>query len=181
MTTLILPGLGSSGPEHWQSRWERLDPALVRVEQAEWDAPRCADWVATVDAAIAHADEPVVLVAHSSSCALIAHWVQATDAAAHARVRGALLVGPSDPTGPHYPAGPTGFAPVPLVRLPFASIVVASTDDIYVTLERAREYASAWGSRFESLGARGHINAASGLGDWPEGRVWLDELVRGAA
>ncbi|MBI3790758.1 MAG: alpha/beta hydrolase [Gemmatimonadetes bacterium] len=177
----MLPGIGSSGPEHWQTRWERLDPTLVRVQQAEWDAPRCADWVQTLDAAIAAATAPVILVAHSSACALVAHWVKQTAGAPGIRVGGALLVGPSDPTGPHYPVGPTGFAPVPLVRLPFPSIVVASTDDIYVSLEQAAAYARAWGSRLENVGARGHINSASGLGDWPEGRAWLDELRRGMA
>jgi predicted alpha/beta hydrolase family esterase len=177
MTTLILPGIGNSGPAHWQTRWEALDPALVRVHQAEWDAPRCADWVATLDAAIAAHDAPVVLVAHSSSCALVAHWVVAATPAAHARVGGALLVGPSDPTGPHYPAGPTGFAPVPLVRLPFPSIVVASTDDRYVAFDVARGYADAWGSRFVDVGAKGHVNGESGLGDWPEGRALLASLT----
>jgi predicted alpha/beta hydrolase family esterase len=91
-------------------------------------------------------------------------------------VRGALLVAPSDPEGPSYPLGPTGFAPMPLDRLPFRSIVVASTNDIYVTAERAREYAVAWGSELVDVGAAGHINAASGLADWPFGRVLLARL-----
>src|SRR5215217_1022557 len=139
-TALILPGLSSSGPEHWQTLWEQSDPTCRRVEQAEWETPRCADWVTTLDDAVAHSGEPVALVAHSSACALVAQW--ARDAAAEnlAKVRGALLVAPSDPEGP------TGFAPMPMARLPFPSIVVASRDDRYVTLDRAREYAAAWGS-----------------------------------
>jgi predicted alpha/beta hydrolase family esterase len=132
--------------------------------------------VATLDAAIASADAPVVLVAHSSSCALVAHWARDASAGQLARVRGALLVAPSDPEGPSYPAGPTGFAPMPLGRLPFRSIVVASTDDIYVTAEQARTYAAAWGSTLVDVGAAGHINAASDLGDWMAGRVLLAEL-----
>jgi uncharacterized protein len=174
--TLILPGLSSSGPEHWQSHWERIDPSCRRVEQAEWEAPRCADWVATLDAAISSAAGPVVLVAHSSSCGMVAHWARGATAARRARVRGALLVAPSDPEGPSFPAGPTGFAPMPLDRLPFRSIVVASTNDIYVTAERAREYAAAWGSEFVDVGAAGHVNAASGLADWPFGRGLLARL-----
>src|SRR5215207_10832827 len=50
--TLILPGLYDSGPEHWQSYWERADPACRRVVQADWDTPRRADWVARLDAEI---------------------------------------------------------------------------------------------------------------------------------
>lgn len=179
VTTLILPGLGDSGPEHWQSHWERQDPTCRRVIQAEWDAPRCADWVTTLGAAVDAAPGPVVLVAHSSSCALVAHWARDAASAALARVRGALLVAPSDPEGPNYPEGPTGFGPVPLERLPFPSIVVASTDDVYVSASRARAYADAWRSTFVNAGAAGHINSASGLGAWPAGYALLTGLREG--
>ncbi len=169
---LILPGLYNSGPAHWQSRWELLHPEFRRVNQDEWERPRCADWIARLDEAIS-ATPDAVLVAHSSSCALVAHWV----ASGHTdRVRAALLVAPSDPEAPSYPAGPTGFAPMPLVRLPFPSIVVASTDDYYVALPRAEQFAAAWGSRLVTVGPVGHINGDSGLGDWPTGFALLEEL-----
>ena len=95
MTTLILPGLGNSGPEHWQSHWEREDPTCVRVEQAQWDRPRCDEWVQTLDIAFARIGGPVVLVAHSSACALVAHWARRAAPPQVFRVRGALLVAPS--------------------------------------------------------------------------------------
>ncbi len=173
---LVLPGIGNSGPDHWQSRWERTVPGCTRLQQADWDAPRCIDWVNALEAALAAASAPVVLVTHSSACALVAHWTLAATAASRAMVHGALLVGPSDPTGPRYPQGPTGFAPVPLVRLPFPSIVVASSTDIYVSLDTAQRFALAWGSRFVNVGAAGHINSASNLGDWPAGQALLAEL-----
>lgn len=176
LTTLILPGLFNSGPEHWQTHWERLDATCRRVEQTDWATPRCADWVAGLDAAIAGLTREAVLVAHSSACALVAHWAAAAPPAHLARVRGALLVAPSDPAGPRYPAGPEGFGPVPEQRLPFPSIVVASADDEYVTLERARAYAAAWRSRFVDAGAAGHLNGASGLGAWPAGYALLESL-----
>ena len=106
VTALILPGLGNSGPQHWQSEWERHDSSMMRVMQAEWDAPRRED----------------------------------------------------------------------LEPLPFPSIVVASNDDIYVTEETARSYATAWGSRFVLLRGAGHINSDSGLGLWKEGLQLLDSL-----
>ena len=179
VVTLILPGLFNSGPEHWQSHWEQLVRGCRRVEQADWATPKCADWVTTLDSAVARVTGAVVLVAHSSACALVAHWAASGSAAHVARVGGALLVAPSDPEGADYPKGPTGFAPVPQEQLPFPSIVVASTDDIFVSLERARTYAKGWGSRFVSLEAAGHINSASGLGAWPAGHALLAELRNG--
>jgi len=112
VTTFILPGLGDSGPEHWQSHWERQDATCRRLLQADWDTPRCEDWVAALDAAMAIETNLVVFVAHSSSCALVAHWASGATRDDLSRVRGALLVAPSDPDGPNYPPGPTGFGPV---------------------------------------------------------------------
>jgi hypothetical protein len=176
VTALILPGLGNSGPEHWQSQFERIDPTCLRVMQDEWDAPRCADWAMRLESAIAAAPGHVVLVSHSSSCALVAHWAASAPRASLAKVRGALLVAPSDPEGPNYPLGPTGFSPVPMTPLPFRTIVVASDDDQYVTIERAREYAAAWRASLVELHAAGHINVAAGFGPWPEGYALLQSL-----
>jgi predicted alpha/beta hydrolase family esterase len=48
--------------------------------------------------------------------------------------------------------------------------------DPFVTAERARTFAWAWGSRFVTVGDAGHINSQSGLGDWPAGFALLQEL-----
>jgi hypothetical protein len=170
---LLLPGLFDSGPEHWQSYWERSDASMVRVRQRDWETPARADWVATLDQAIDQYGENVVLVAHSTACALVAFWAHATGR----KVRGALLVGPSDTEGPNYPKGPRGWSPMPLARIPFPTIVVASSNDEYVSEERAAEFARAWGSRLVMVGAAGHINSASGLGDWPAGRDLVESLL----
>lgn len=176
ITTCILPGLGNSGPDHWQSHWERRDASCERIIQSEWDAPHCKDWVARLDQAVAQHTPPLVLVAHSSACALVVHWASSAPASLLRRVHGALLVAPSDPDNPNYPPDAVGFGPVPLSLLPFPSIVVASSDDRYVDPERARQYAEAWGSRFVLLQTAGHINAAAGFGPWPEGYALLDSL-----
>jgi predicted alpha/beta hydrolase family esterase len=170
---LILPGLYNSGPDHWQTHWERENPHFRRVLQDEWARPRCADWVRTLNEAITRAPNPV-LVAHSSACALVAHWSRAHPTG---RVRAALLVGPSDPEASSYPVGPIGFDPMPLQQLPFRTIVVASTDDPYVSLTRAQAFADAWGSRFVSVAGAGHINGDSRLGSWPAGFGLLQDLL----
>ena len=36
---LIIPGLGGSGPVHWQTRWQEKLSTARRVEQADWDRP----------------------------------------------------------------------------------------------------------------------------------------------
>src|SRR6185369_17229580 len=132
------------GTEHWQSYWERAH-GYRRVVQREWETPDRAEWVATLEAAVAATPGPLVLAGHSLGCTLIAYFSATTRHAA--RIRGALLVGPSDVEAPSYPSGTTGFAPMPLAALPFRTIVVASTNDEYVTLARAEQFASAWGAR----------------------------------
>jgi predicted alpha/beta hydrolase family esterase len=176
MIHLILPGYGDSGPAHWQSLWETADPAYRRVRQADWESPRRADWVATLERALAAEPEPAVLVAHSLACLLVAHWA-AEPGASLSKVRAAFLAAPVDPGRPAFPASAQGFAPVPRRALPFPSLVVASSDDPYAGIDFARSCALDWGSRLAEVGARGHINSASGVGDWPEGRALLAALV----
>ncbi|MFF1909353.1 RBBP9/YdeN family alpha/beta hydrolase [Kitasatospora sp. NPDC058218] len=177
-TYLVLPGYQSSGPAHWQTRWEESDPAAFRrVQQADWDHPDPDSWVTTLDTAIAAAaaDGPVVLVAHSLGCVAVARWAASAPAGRTAAVRGALLVAPADIDNADVPAL-VGFRPVTRERLPFPSLVVSSTDDPWVTAERARGFAEAWGARYVEPGAYGHLNSDSGLGDWPQGRELLAEL-----
>ena len=171
---LILPGYGDSGPDHWQTRWERADPACQRVVQDDWLAPRLEDWLATLDRHVAECETLPVLVAHSLGCALVAHWAGRPGSTA----RGALLVAPADVDSPLRTDDLVrNFSPIPLLRLPFPSIVVASTDDPFVSLDRATAFAAAWGSRLAILEDAGHINADAGFGPWPEGRNLLVELI----
>jgi uncharacterized protein len=86
-------------------------------------------------------------------------------------------VAPPDPEGPAYPAQARSFAPAPLVRMPFRTQVVASQNDPYGGVAFARRCASAWGGELTELGAVGHINAESGLGDWLAGRALLAGLL----
>jgi predicted alpha/beta hydrolase family esterase len=170
---LMVPGYGDSGPRHWQSLWEAADRTCRRVVQRDWQSPALDEWRERLDRAIGESERPPILVAHSLGCALVAHW--ARDAAR--RVAGALLVAPADADMVALMVDAVAsFAPVPLEPLPFPSILVASSDDPYVSVERAETFARAWGSRFVMIGAAGHLNADSGYGEWPEGRRLLDEL-----
>lgn len=171
-TVLILPGLGNSGPEHWQSIWENQYPEFIRVEQQNWDTPDCETWINYLDSCIPVNSKDVLLVGHSLACMEIAFWAEKFKR----QIKGALLVAPSDTQAASYPEGTTGFSPIPLITLNFPSIVVSSADDFYVSAERAAQFAQAWGSRLIPIGNAGHINALSGFGIWNEGLALLKEL-----
>ena len=174
---LLLPGWLNSGPAHWQSRWAAVH-GCARVEQADWLWPRRGDWMARLDEVVQDGTAPVVLVAHSLGCQLVAAW------SAHSRhatqVRGALLVAPPDPERDDMPPNLFNWRPIVRQRLPFASLVVTSTDDPYCAPIRATQMADDWGSLCVSIGAHGHINGESGLGDWPAGWALLRTLRDGA-
>jgi predicted alpha/beta hydrolase family esterase/diadenosine tetraphosphate (Ap4A) HIT family hydrolase len=167
MRILTLPGWQNSGPEHWQSQWERLDARTTRIEQEDWDRPELATWATKLHAACT--GEPTVLAAHSLGSLLVVHEAQRLKG-----IVGALLVAPPDI---ERFAMASSFAPVPRERLPFPSIFVASEDDRWCLLAKSRDFAEAWGSRLINLGPRGHLNSESGLGHWPEGRALLRELA----
>ena len=170
---LIVPGWSDSGPDHWQSHWQRTLATASRVEMPDWFNPKRDAWVTTLDQAIREAPEPPVLVAHSLGCIAVVHWAQR----ATGRVRGAFLVSPPDFEGPNIPPEAKPFAP-PTDPLPFPSMVVASTTDPLVSVDRAQGFAADWGSDFKLAGDAGHINAASGHGPWPEGLLMFAALMK---
>ena len=174
VVALIVPGIGNSGPGHWQSLWEQGHPGWQRVQQRDWDRPVCEEWLRNLDAAMARLSAPPVLIAHSMGCLLVVHWAQRS----RVPVRAAFLVAPPDPEGPAFPPVAQGFGTVPTDSLPFPSLVVASSDDPFGSVAYARRCAADWGSDFVEIAAAGHINADSGLGDWPVGLALLDRLLK---
>ncbi|WP_035061640.1 RBBP9/YdeN family alpha/beta hydrolase [Andreprevotia chitinilytica] len=176
-TLVVVPGLGNSGPEHWQTHWEYKYPGTLRVQQQNWDHPDRQSWIDTLDRTVRETPGKVVLIAHSLACALIANWASSA-ADISDKVLGALLVSPADVDSPeHTPAEAHVFAPMPTHRLPFRSLVIASDDDPYVDIDRARDFANAWGADCISIGSAGHINSKSNLGEWSAGQVYLDRLL----
>ena len=171
---LLLPGWLDSGPTHWQSHWEALH-GCERVQQDDWVWPRRGDWMARLDEALLASEQPAVLIAHSLGCQLTAAW------AAHsqhtARVRAALLVAPPDTEREDTPPNLFNWRPIVRTPLPFASMVVLSSDDPFCAPDRAAGMAHDWGSAVTAIGARGHINGDSGLGEWPEGQALLQSVI----
>lgn len=175
-TILIVPGLNNSGPDHWQSHWERDIEDCRRVELGDWDDPKRNKWVNRLNLAIHRTGRPVVLVAHSLGCHAVAWWNEYERPEPGGPVVGALLVAP-----PEVEAGPVDprlarFAPIMRQPFPFPTILAASRDDPYISFGRARRLARIWKSRFLDAGWLGHINADSSIGAWPFGKFLLDQL-----
>ena len=171
---LTLPGLSSSGPQHWQSLWEARY-GFTRVEQDDWEHPSKSGWLKRLEQVLEAEPEPVVLAAHSLGCALVAHVAKRVPE----KVAGALLVAPADvDDAERTPEITRSFAPLPTKPLEFPATVVASRDDPFMAFERAAYFADRWQARFVDAGAKGHINTESQLGEWPEGYELLFELCR---
>jgi len=178
-TILIVPGLRDHVPEHWQTLLERKLANARCVPRLERDKLSRAAWVAELERSLAAIEGPVILVAHSAGCMITVHWAQQ-----HQRpIHGALLAAPPDFESP-LPAGyPTpealhanGWLPTPRTKLPFRSIVAASTNDPLGRYERVAELAAAWGSELVDVGAVGHLNPAAGYGEWPRAEAFIRDL-----
>lgn len=171
-TVLILPGYGNSGEMHWQSLWEQKNPHFMRVYQDNWLLPEKESWVASLEKMLAQTEDEVILIAHSMACLVVAHWASRP----HKAIKAALLVAVPNPDEPAFPADAKGFENTPTTAFDFPSIVVASSNDVYASLEFAHKMAQAWGSEYVNVGEKGHINADSGLGFWDEGWKLLQKL-----
>lgn len=146
------------------------------VEQSDWMRPLRGDWLSRLDEVVGDSPVPVVLVAHSLGCIQVAAWARISR---HThKVRGALLVAPGDVEQPELLSVLHSWTPIERIRLPFKAVLIGSENDPYCSLERAQGLAQDWGAQWINGGARGHINAESGLGDWPEGHAWLQTFMK---
>ena len=179
VTVLIVPGLREHVPGHWQTLLAQQLGRVRTVPPLEHDKLSCAARVAAIETELQRIDGPVVLVAHSAGAVMVAHWARRASRPIH----GALLAAPADletPLPAGYPELPVlrehGWLPIPRGPLPFRSIVAASTNDPLARFERVAGLAADWGSRLEDIGAAGHLNPASGFGEWPRAMALLEEL-----
>jgi predicted alpha/beta hydrolase family esterase len=166
-TTLVIPGLHSSGPSHWQTWFEAQIPGSVRVIQHDWKRADLPEWAGRIRHEITRHPGDIFLVAHSFGA--LAGAQAAADY--RERIRGALLVAPADPekfgVTDQLPAKPLGFP----------AAVIASTNDPWISISRASKLAAAWGAEFVNIGPAGHINVEAGYGAWPEGLAIFNRLT----
>jgi predicted alpha/beta hydrolase family esterase len=183
-TVLIVPGLRDHVDDHWQTLLAaRLDRVRTVPPMGRDNLDRAAR-VRAIEQTAAGIDGPAIVVAHSGGTITVAHWARET----RCHIVGALLATPPDFEWPMPPGFPTtyalqagGWLPVPTEPLPFPSIVAASRNDPLAPYDRVISLAAAWGSRLVDLGEVGHLNPASGFGEWPRAVSLIDELSAGVA
>jgi predicted alpha/beta hydrolase family esterase len=183
-TVILVPGLRGHVEDHWQTRLAAALPEARMVAPLGRTYPGLQSRVTLLDQAVRDAAGPVILVAHSAGVLVTVHWAAQYSPT---RVVGALLATPpvlAAELPPEYPSidelRAHGWLPIPREPLPFPSIVAASSDDPLGNPVRLRSLAASWGSRVHDLGAVGHLNPASGFGDWPEAVELIDQLRDGA-
>ncbi|NMD62695.1 RBBP9/YdeN family alpha/beta hydrolase [Rhodococcus globerulus] len=180
-TVVIVPGLRDHVDEHWQTLLENKLDRVRSVPPLSENKLSLAARIAALDAVISDIDGPIVLVAHSAGVMITVHWALQ---ASHPIV-GALLATPADlerqlPEG--YPMledlDSNGWLPIPRRQLPFPSIVAVSSNDPLADRLRVANMAEVWGSRLVDLGDVGHLNPASGYGEWSQAEEFIDELTQ---
>lgn len=172
---LLLPGWQGSGTGHWQMHWARREGYAV-VEQNDCLHPLRGDWLARLDETVIDAPGPVVLVAHSLGCILLAAWASVSRHTA--RACGALLVAPTDTEALDLKDRLPGWSPIPRQTLPFRSLLLGRQNDPHCTVPKAQALAQAWGARWAGLLDAEPSNADSPLRKWPQGQALLHTLLK---
>ena len=178
-TVLIVPGLRPAMAQHWQTLLAARLPRVRSVPSMGRENLDCAVRVAAIEREAQAIEGPLVIVAHSAGCIVVAHWALQTSRA----VRGALLATPPDFQSPIPESYTTikalrggGWLPVPRSRLPFRSIVAASHNDPLGRFKRVAALAFDWGANLVDVGKVGHLNPASGHGEWPQAEAFVAQL-----
>jgi uncharacterized protein len=170
--TVIVPGVGGSEHDHWQSWLQRRMPSCSRVEQHDWNSPILKNWVAEFVNTVRQVEENIQIVAHSFGC-LTTVAALAQHPELNSKVKNLVLVAPANPAR----FGDEGFARDSnndyqayfhqLKILPPTSLII-SENDPWLNFQDAKELAKSWRLNPVNLGEVGHINVASGFGPFPE-------------
>ncbi len=166
-----IPGLYGSGPDHWQTIWEKLY-GFTRIEQHDWDSPSCSEWNKSLLEQMGNRRK-VIFIAHSLGCHLLLKCFYQLQNV----IKGILLVAPPDPGCTVIKRDLSSFE----IKVPFKitvpGVLVCSENDPYASIVYSEEYGRKFGLSLINIGKCGHINSDSHLGDWDEGAMILCKLV----
>lgn len=168
-----IPGYAGSGSNHWQTWLENSVPNTKRIDQKDWYNPNIKEWADNIEKNIVNYNPQfVVLVAHSLGCLALAEWAKLYNR----NIRAALLVAPPDTEIIRQKIDNDLFKNCVFQKLPFPTKLIASTNDQWASIEKAKYYAHEWGSEFINIGEAGHINDLSGHCEWYQGLEILRSL-----
>lgn len=176
--TLIVPGVGGSEYDHWQSWLQRDLMQCSRVEQKDWNYPILKKWVAEFVQSIQKIDDDIEIVAHSFGCLTSLAALAQHPNLMH-NIKKLILVAPANPER----FGEQGFAHDSqnnysayfhtLKKLQVPTVMLISENDPWLSFEDAQVLANSWEIKPINLGQVGHINVASGFGPFPEIKQYL--------
>lgn len=170
--TVIVPGVGGSEHDHWQSWLQRQLKSCSRVQQQDWNKPRLHEWIEQFIKTVQSIQEPIQIVAHSFGC-LTTVAALAQHPELNQNIKNLVLVAPANPAR----FGDAGFARdsqndyqqyFHQLKLQVPTQMIISENDPWLNFQDALQLAKAWKIRPKNLGQVGHINVASGFGPFPE-------------
>lgn len=170
--TVIVPGVGGSEHDHWQSWLQRQLKSCSRVQQQDWNKPVLHEWIEQFFKTVQSIQEPIQIVAHSFGC-LTTVAALAQHPELNQKIKNLVLVAPANPAR----FGDAGFARESQndyqqyfhqLKLQVPTQMIISENDPWLNFQDALQLAKAWKIRPKNLGQVGHINVASGFGPFPE-------------
>ena len=170
--TVIVPGVGGSEHDHWQSWLQRQLKSCSRVQQQDWNKPVLHEWIGQFVKTVQSIQEPIQIVAHSFGC-LTTVAALAQHPELNQKIKNLVLVAPANPAR----FGDAGFARESQndyqqyfhqLKLQVPTQMIISENDPWLNFQDALQLAKAWKIRPKNLGQVGHINVASGFGPFPE-------------
>jgi len=167
---LILHGLGGSSYPHWQSKLAckiARDYGVVSFPLLKnKDNPNLNEWLEQLDSEIKNF-KPNIIVCHSLANTL---WFWYATKSSFLVDRLYLVAMPSLNTKEEVIKS---FFPAPLPKSLNAKDVtfVASSNDIWCSLDEVEEIAKRYNAKLKVLPNAGHINVDSGFGDWE----WIEK------
>ncbi|MFA9374771.1 RBBP9/YdeN family alpha/beta hydrolase [Poseidonibacter sp.] len=169
---LVLHGLGGSDFPHWQAQ---LSSDLIKDNYIvsfpsfpSRDNPQLDEWKKTLKKEIEHFN-PDIVVCHSLANVL---WFHTCDEL-NIKLDKLMLVAPVSRT--RVVEAAQSFYPYPIAKDLKAKevIMIASTNDPYMSKEEAIQLQEKLGVNIEILEDAGHINASSGFGKFDYAQEWL--------
>ena len=176
--TVIVPGVGGSEYNHWQSILQRqLMSSCSRVQQNNWNLPILKGWVAEFVKTVTPIKDDIQIVAHSFGC-LTTVAALAQHPELNSKVKNLVLVAPANPAR----FGEAGFARdsqsdyqayFHQLKILAPTHLIISENDPWLEFQDALQLAKAWNLNPVNLGQVRHINVASGFGAFPELEKYL--------